>query len=301
MTEDHLSIATGETSQLEIARRRQIFQPWDALIVLAAFSLLLLFTVADLLALLPSSEARGAAGTEFTASAYLEPLIVVGLVLVAASLRPNLRRPFGLVLPAPRLFLRGVILTVIALWWTGVAAVWLVELTGVEQASGPSPLDNGDVLDRFLVSLAAGVTEEAVGIAFPLGLTIFVLACIRAVRVRGLGPLNDLPQLQPNVLLVVVGVVYAALRIPGHLYQGELIATRCIVWGSLLLVIALVCKSVVPVILGHFLFDFVVAGNPLLPEDWTGYLIITVLVPSLAFAATYIPITLWRPSRGAES
>ena len=89
-------------------------------------------------------------------------------------------------------------------------------------------------------------------------------------------------------MAVVAALVGPVTRYTDHLYQGGLGSTVAVVCGAGFLAVFAIYRSVLPMMLGHFLYDAVVAGNPVLPDTWGAYLTVFVLVLGGTFAASYV-------------
>jgi len=61
-----------------------------------------------------------------------------------------------------------------------------------------------------------------------------------------------------------------------------------VVWGAGFLAVFAIYRSVLPLMLGHFLYDALVAGSPVVPDTWGAYMTVFVLVLGGTFAASYV-------------
>lgn len=130
---------------------------------------------------------------------------------------------------------------------------------------------------RAWYSVYAGVMEELAYVAIPFALAAFVLNRVT------MGPRMRV------ALLCVTAAIAMAMRITIHAYQGPAYAYGAALWSLGNILVFLASRSVIPLILAHTFFDFVLAGG-LWDSDWA--------LPILALAATASVVALVRQHRG---
>lgn len=209
-----------------------------------------------------------------TADAVMSGVLGAALVLMALSSRPDL---LGAQLPddATR---RGRFATLAAISSALVLVLLIVGMTGAiagAVAAGDRAGAQPSAADWFasftlgqvaLSSLYAALAEELVLVAAPV-LVAGTLHALAPRTWRG-------PRL---AWLVVGGFVGLALRATMHAYQGGASVVAALVWGAAMLAAFLVWRSVYPLVLAHFAYDFAVAGlAPRLPDAWPVHVAVVV-------------------------
>jgi hypothetical protein len=186
-------------------------------------------------------------------------------------------------------FVRATVWVVAILWVTSLVRIVIESLTGTARAGPSSFWETYSAADRAFAGLFAGAFEETLDIAVPAGLAFaFATAVSRWSTGRGRTALSAQTLWTVAVAAAGIGLV---TRYTDHLYQGGLSSAFAVLWGAGLLVVFAVYRSVLPLILGHFIFDAFVAGNPLLPNDWLPYLALMAACLGGIFAASYAQLS----------
>jgi hypothetical protein len=186
-------------------------------------------------------------------------------------------------------FVRATVWVVAILWVTSLARIVVESLTGTARISASSFWGAYSAADRVFAGLFAGATEETLDIAVPAGLAFAIATAVSRYRVgRGRPALGARTLWTVAVGAAVLGLV---TRYTDHLYQGGLSSAFAVLWGAGLLAVFAVYRSVLPLILGHFIFDAFVAGNPLLPTEWLPYLSVMAACLGGIFAVSYAQLS----------
>ena len=244
----------------------------------------------------PSSLSFTGAGSAAISEPHLSGLIAETMVfalLPLLALATPWRRQFGVMPPRPPTTVRliqATSLVVLAQTSVGVTASYVASVltpTRDTSAAGAAAHTFGE---RLVVAAHAAVQEEVLDIVTPTVLGVAVLAFARwaatpepASVTAAMSTVAQWPAGWRRCVLVAC-MVGVATRVIDHLYQGPVHAAAAAVWGSILLAIYLTYGSVLPLILGHFTFDLVVAGSGWAPDWWW-----SLLGASVVFAAT----TVW--------
>jgi hypothetical protein len=186
-------------------------------------------------------------------------------------------------------FVRATAWVIAILWVAGLVRIVVESLTGTARAGESSFWGAYSAADRAFAGLFAGATEETLDIAVPAGLAFAIATAVSRWRTgRGRAALSAQTLWTVAVAAAALGLI---ARYTDHLYQEGLSSAFAILWGAGLLAVFAVYRSVLPLILGHFIFDAFVAGNPLLPTDWLPYLAVMVACLGGIFAASYAQLS----------
>lgn len=210
-------------------------------------------------------EAAGTGGARIAGSAtnVWVPLqgAALACLLLALAARTPWREGFGAQLPARRPVTSTILgVTLVLIAQTGV---WfLFSALGPERPSSAlstAAAFRGLSLDVLAASSTyAAFWEETLNIVVPAGMMYVVLWAVNRRRdAAGHGAFSPGLTWALCVAATSVGLVS---RYCAHLYQGPSPAVAAVVWGACMIAIFAIFRSVVPLIVGHFLYDFVVAG-----------------------------------------
>lgn len=242
------------------------------------------------------SGSAGIAGLD-TASLQMVGIAAVYAILPIVQAMTPWRRAFGVAAPTPNPAARliGATAMVVAVQTAvGVAASWLSS----DGASGSV----GDTYSGYSASthaaagFFAGVTEETLDIVVPTTLALLVLVTYRRMQVYRAEPLAasiDHVIGAPRTWMICVAACTIGLvtRLTDHLYQGSIHAAAAVIWGTGLLAVYAVYRSVLPLMIGHFFYDFAVAGVAPI-HSWTAFAVYLGGAAVIAGAAT-----MWTRSR----
>ncbi len=138
---------------------------------------------------------------------------------------------------------------------------------------------------RLASSVWAGLWEETIDVALPIGVTFALVTIYRTVRGR--------PACSAEVprWCYLAGVFGLITRFTDHLYQGPVAASFVVLAGVGAVIVFARYGSVVPLVVGHFAFDAFVAGAP------AGLVLPTVIMLAIG-AVTFVPALARRRRRG---
>ncbi|MEO7015113.1 MAG: hypothetical protein ABI067_01055 [Leifsonia sp.] len=186
-------------------------------------------------------------------------------------------------------FVRATVLVVAIAWGAGLLRNLAESLAG-SSPGGTSALWQGySAADRVLTGAFAGSSEETLDVAVLTGVAFAIATALSRWRVR-----RGRPALSSRMLWVAAfaaALIGLVTRYTDHLYQAGLGSAFALVWGAGFLAVFAVYRSVLPLMLGHFIFDGFIAGNPALPNAWGPYLVVFAVVIGGAFAASYVPLS----------
>ncbi|MFJ7289759.1 hypothetical protein ACIQUC_15720 [Curtobacterium sp. NPDC098951] len=216
---------------------------------------------------------------------YLPSASIALVVLVLPSLTVW-RAGFGarLAWPGPHRIARTVRGSVVyALIFTGVGtiAAWVTRETGTEVRSVGEVYGSFGWGARLASSVWAGLWEETIDVALPIGVTFALVTIYRTLRGRGTAH-NEVPR-----WCYLAGIFGLITRFTDHLYQGPVAAAFVVLAGVGAVIVFARYGSVVPLILGHFAYDVVVAGAPV-------GLVLPAAVMVAIGAATFVPTMIRR-------
>ena len=185
-------------------------------------------------------------------------------------------------------FVRATVWVVRIVWGVGLLRILVEGLAGFSRAGDGSAWSTYTAADRVFAGLFAGTTEETLNIAVLAGSAFTIATAVSRWRVgHGRTALSSRTLWAVAVTASLLGLV---TRFIDHIYQGGLASLFAILWGAGMLAVFAVYRSVLPLMLGHFLFDAFVAGNRLLPTAWLPYLAVFVIVLGAAFAVSYVQL-----------
>jgi len=222
--------------------------------------------------------------------------VIAGGFIVATAISPW-RRVLGLTLPPQHPLAGAVTATVFTVWISAGVALITSYISAYFFPTQQDPSVSRVFADlptgsRALTSLHAGLQEEALDLVLPLALAVIVMLLVRLTRRQptSAAALSEVPLVwRIGVLAATLGLI---TRVLDHLYQGPVYAASAVVWGLGFLVIFAVCRSIWPLIVGHFLYDFAVVI--FLPGHPVRRSLVVLVVGAAALALT------WRMTRGRE-
>jgi hypothetical protein len=139
-------------------------------------------------------------------------------------------------------------------------------------------------VDLFARSLTAGVTEEYLMLATPVG--VAVLACAGISLLRTARAAEPLGYLRVFGYALAAGLLFIVPRSEIHAYQGRTSVLSAAVWTAVHLAVFLYYKSVWPLIIAHTSYDFFIAGGLLGAGALdTRYITLEVVLLALAVLA----------------
>lgn len=228
-----------------------------------------------------SSATWRAAVLSLTMAAY------AGGILLLARWSP-LRSAFGARMPRghrPRaLLVRLSALYVVAALGSQYVLAWV---SPAATSSASTTYASYSLSDRLVSSVWASTWEEAFDVAIPVGFACFVWWAVQTIRApfgTNVGP----PVRVPAWCLLAAGFGLVT-RYLDHLYQGAdaatavagvgLVAVGLFAWGG----------SVLPLIVGHFVYDVVVASRPVLPSSELPGAVLNWVVLAVVLTLTWVP------------
>jgi hypothetical protein len=147
-------------------------------------------------------------------------------------------------------------------------------------------------VEAVAFSVSAGVVEETVAIAVPVGFTTVILLGLDAL-LRKWG--KHVPVAVLTVLPVLAGVAGVWGRYVGHSYQGAQGAVGALIWGALLLALFVWLRSIFPLMLGHTLYDLFTVYDA--RAESVGWFVLTGAVLALTLWGLWWLRTTWsRPA-----
>jgi hypothetical protein len=149
-------------------------------------------------------------------------------------------------------------------------------------------------LDRLVSGVWAGSWEETFDVAVPIGLACFAWWVLRTIRAP-FGTLVGPPQRVPFWCLFA-GLFGLVTRYLDHLYQGSGPAAAVVGMGVVAVVLFAWGGSVVPLIVGHVIYDVLVAARPVLPSGEPLGAAVNWACLVLLFMATFLPLRRTRTS-----
>lgn len=225
-------------------------------------------------------------GTRITASTGDPvPLTIMTLAwtlfVVALVLGGGCARLFGLALPARRkrwtVFIACALLSFGTLLFSTTAFYTLVSgwLGGRQESDIADAWESQSTSMRLLQSVDAGLFEEIMFLAVPAGLVLLVSGFRSTPNMADIG--KNLPKGSTLWNGTGVAAAFIIVRFAMHTYQGWASALTVLLWTAVHLAIFRYSWTVLPLVLSHALFDFVVAGHAFWPADEAFTNTVTVL------------------------
>lgn len=239
----------------------------------------------------------GGGGSEL--GEYL-PWILLALVTLAMAGLTPWRAGFGVRLATGEhrvlRTVRGAAVYAAACTALGLVSAFVTSRTGTAVASVGEVYGTFDWSERLASSSQAGIWEETVDVAVPVGLAFAAVWIVRLLR----GPdVRDIDTRSVPTWCYAAGAFGLVTRFLDHLYQGPAAAAFVVVLGVAAVVVFARYGSVLPLIVGHFVFDAFVAGRTFLPAgSWPGMLLdvgVFVTVVGLTFVPALVERRYRRP------
>lgn len=200
----------------------------------------------------------------------------------------QLRSAFGARLPHGQrpwnLFVRLSTLYVMTMLASQYVLSWV---TSSSSSSVSTTYAGYSVSDRLVSSVWASTWEETFDVAVPVGFACFAWWVVRTLRAP-FGTLVGPPVRVPAwcLLAAAFGLV---TRFLDHLYQGVDAATAVVAVGLVAVVLYGWGGSVLPLIVGHFVYDVAVASRPVLPSGELVGAVLDWVVLVVVLAMTWVP------------
>ena len=226
---------------------------------------------------------------------YLPWIVLALITLTVAGLTPW-RAGFGVRLATGEhralRTVRGAAVYAASCTALGMASNFVTTQTGTNVASVGEVYGTFDWSARLASSSWAGIWEETVDVAVPVGVAFAVVWIVRLMR--GADVVNIESRTVPK-WCYAAGAFGLVTRFTDHLYQGPVAACFVVVLGVAALAVFARYGSVVPLIVGHFVFDAFVAGRAFLPAGTLPGILLDAGVFITVAGATFLPKILSRP------
>jgi hypothetical protein len=141
--------------------------------------------------------------------------------------------------------------------------------------------------DRVVSSVWASTWEETLDVAVPIGLACFAWWVVRTLR----APFGTLvtPPLRVPAWCLLAAAFGLLTRFLDHLYQGIDAVTAVVAVGLVAVALFSWGGSVLPLIVGHFVYDVGVASRPVLPSGEFAGAVLDWVVLVVVLALTWVP------------
>lgn len=199
--------------------------------------------------------------------------LVLTLIIVVLLLVGRCGKTFGLHLPQRRRPWTVFTACTVLSFSTMLVSVTIVDdliermLGGRQPSNIASSWAEQSVGSRLLRSLNAGIFEEVIFLALPVGFVLlgasFARSSNRPFIRRTFSSRNAL------WMATALAAAFIIVRVAMHTYQGWAGALTVAVWATGQLLIFRYGLSVWPLVLAHFAYDFFVAGGTLWPHSET--------------------------------
>lgn len=238
---------------------------------------------------------RGGAALSFSDAsrswrASVELLVMAayaGGILLLARWSP-LRSAFGARLPhGPRPWVLLVRLATMYVAATLLSQYVLAWVSSSSSSSVSTTYGGYSLSDRLVSSVWASTWEETFDVAVPVAFACFAWWVVLTLRAP-FGTLVGPPVRVPAWCLLAAGFGLVT-RFLDHLYQGVDAATAVVAVGLVAVVLFAWGGSVVPLIVGHFVYDVAVASRPVLPSGQLPGAILNWVVLAAALVLTSAP------------
>lgn len=232
------------------------------------------------------------------AAASLVMAAYAGGILLLARWSP-LRSAFGARLPhGPRPWWLLARLTALYVMATLLSQYVLAWETSSSSSSVSTTYAGYSLSNRLVSSVWASTWEETFDIAVPIGFACFAWWVIRTLR----APFGTLvgPPVRVPAWCLAAAAFGLVTRFLDHLYQGVDSASAVVAVGLVAVVLFAWGGSVLPLIVGHFVYDVAVAARPVLPSGQLAGAVLNWVVLVLVLALTCVPTlrASWAAKRG---
>lgn len=247
---------------------------------------------------------RGGSALSFSDSSSPDWRSVVELLALAAwaggtlllARWSQLRSAFGARLPhGQRPWILLVRLSTLYVMATLASQYLLSWLTSSSSPSVSATYAGYSLSDRLVSGVWASNWEETFDVAVPIGFACFVWWMVRRRRATA-GTLVEPPLRIPAwcLLAAAFGLV---TRFLDHLYQGVDSATAVVAVGLVAVALFAWGGSVLPLIIGHFVYDVAVAARPVLPSGQIPGAVLNWVILVVVLALTWVPALKARRAR----
>lgn len=210
----------------------------------------------------------------------------VGILLLARW--SPLRTSFGARLPhGPRPWLMLVRLSTLYVVATLLSQYVLAWVTSSSSSSVSTSYAGYSLSERLVSSVWASTWEETLDVAVPIGFACLVWWAVRSLR----APFGTLvgPPLRVPAWCLLAAAFGLVTRFFDHLYQGVDAATAVVAVGLVAVGLFAWGRSVLPLIVGHFVYDVAVAARPVLPSGQLAGAVLDWVVLVVVLALTWVP------------
>lgn len=201
---------------------------------------------------------------------------------------PHGRRPWTMLVRLSTLYVMATLLSQYVLAW----------LTSSSSSSVSTSYAGYSLSERLASSVWASTWEEAFDVAVPIGFACFVWWAVRSLR----APFGTLvaPPLRVPAWCLLAAAFGLVTRFFDHLYQGVDSATAVVAVGLVAVGLFAWSRSVLPLIVGHSVYDVAVAARPVLPSGQLAGAVLDWVVLVLVLALTWVPTlrASWAAERG---
>jgi len=220
-------------------------------------------------------------------AALLAMAAYAGGILVLARWSP-LRSAFGARLPhGSRPWTQLVRLSALYVVAALLSQYVLSWVTSSSSSSVSTTYAGYSLSDRVVSSVWASTWEETLDVAVPIGLACSAWWLVRTLRAP-FGTLVSPPLRVPawSLLAAAFGLL---TRFLDHLYQGVDAAMAVVAVGLVAVALFAWGGSVLPLFVGHFVYDVAVASRPVLPSGELAGAVLDWVVLVVVLALTWVP------------
>lgn len=218
----------------------------------------------------------------------------VGTLLLARW--SPLRSSFGARLPhGSHPWVMWVRLSTLYVMATLLSQYVLAAATSSSRSSVSTAYAGYSLTERLVSSVWASTWEETFDVAVPIAFACFIWWAIRSLRAP-IGTLVGPPTRVPAWCLTAAAIGLVT-RWFDHLYQGVDSATAVVAMGVVAVALFAWGGSVLPLIIGHFVYDVAVAARPVLPSGQLPGAVLNGVVLVLMLALTWVPALRARRAR----
>ncbi|MBF4570826.1 hypothetical protein ITJ57_18815 [Plantibacter sp. VKM Ac-2880] len=257
---------------------------WLLVVMLAG--MILLHWVSGIAAARRDSASYDSSGSEDLVR-WVTIALIIALMILSRWARGM--RGFGFHWKQPRApfarFVRATVLAVSIFIAAGLLNRPIAALLGWQFRPVTTSWDELTIADRAMRALHAGLSEETLDIAIPVGVAFAALSVLNRDR-----RMTGRPEWTTDSLwrwALLAGGIGLITRVIDHLYQGGASSLLALAWGSGLLALFAIYRSVLPLMLAHFIMDAVIVGNSALIGNPAGYAALALALAGV-FALTFM-------------
>lgn len=201
---------------------------------------------------------------------------------------PHGHRPWLMLVRLSTLYVVAILLSKYVLSW----------VTSSSSSSVSTSYAGYSFSERLASSVWASTWEETFDVAVPIGFACVIWWAVRSL-LAPFGTLVGPPLRIPAWCLLAAGFGLVT-RFFDHLYQGVDSAIAVVAVGLVAVGLFAWGRSVLPLIVGHFVYDVAVAARPVLPSGQLAGAVLDWVVLVLVLALTWVPALLasWAAKRG---